>query len=50
MMRPSPSTVFRAAKNIAAASAPTPEAAIRNPSVWGPPCKTLPAKIGIRTT
>ena len=29
--------------------APSPEAAIRNPRVWAPPCRTRPAKIGMRT-
>src|ERR1700690_64779 len=37
------------ARNIVPPSAPTPEAAIRKPSVCGPPCKMLPANIGMST-
>ena len=50
IMRISPRTFLRAASESAEISAPTPIAPIRNPSVCGPPCSTLAAKIGISTT
>ena len=50
IMRISPRTLLRAASDSAEISAPTPIAPIRKPSVCGPPCSTLAAKIGISTT
>ena len=50
IMLTNPRTFLRAASDSAETSAPTPIAPIRNPSVCGPPCSTLAAKIGISTT
>ena len=50
IIRTSPRTLLRAASESAETSAPTPIAPIRNPSVCGPPCSTLAAKMGISTT
>ena len=50
MMRMSPRTLVRAASESADASAPTPMAPIRKPSVCGPPWSTRAAKIGMSTT
>ena len=50
MPRMRPRTFLRAASDKADASAPTPIAPIRNPSVCGPPCSTWAAKMGISTT
>ena len=45
-----PRTLLRAASASADTSAPTPIAPIRKPSVCGPPCSTLAAKMGMSTT
>jgi hypothetical protein len=47
--RPSPSTVRREARNTAPQSAPTPDAAIRKPSVFAPPCSVCAATTGSST-
>ena len=50
ILRPSPSTLRRAASSNAPTNAPVPMAPIRKPKVCGPPCSTRAAKIGISTT
>ncbi len=49
IIRPSPTTLRRAASQSAPSSAPAPAAVISSPSVCGPPWKTSVAKTGINT-
>ncbi len=49
MTRPSPTTDFRVVSHSAPDIAPSPDAAIRNPSVCGPPPRISSANTGIST-
>ena len=49
MIRSIPAADFRDARKKAPATAPTPVAPMRNPSVCGPPCRISFAKTGMRT-